>query len=314
MELVYEAIRTKKYVLEIDTKKLSQTSNISEELELLASMVGYKPYFGFSYQIILLIDKLLSSTTGQSSGLSGTPASRFSEILDSTANAIDSIRLKQLSIAEKNIKDSEYDVSINMTSEKDMVNSADSQNRDLPVISSDFEQSLKNLNTAEDAVNSLKHGIVDNNTISLNSFIPSDEIPVVLISHFENRPTVFSEELMSWAARLVTSGSAHVIFTSNNVSVYRDLQQEIPLKALTILTLGDASLENSLFYVYSRLRKNDQLDSSTSFEEFSNIHRNYLNPIGGRLVDLDYYTQGLIRGKTPEGKNSFNNVIKSQKP
>ncbi|OMJ07980.1 Mitochondrial escape protein 2, partial [Smittium culicis] len=80
IELVNEAIRNKKYVLEINSEKLAQSSNTTEELEILSDMVGYKPYFAFSYQLVLLIDKLLSSTTGQKSGLSGTPSSRFNEI------------------------------------------------------------------------------------------------------------------------------------------------------------------------------------------------------------------------------------------
>ncbi|OMJ20562.1 Mitochondrial escape protein 2 [Smittium culicis] len=358
MDLVNEAVRNKKYVLEINSDKLAQSSNMTEELEILADMVGYKPYFAFSYQLVLLIDKLLSSTTGQKSGLSGTPSSRFNEILDSTANVIDSIRLKQLSKLEKNrLKNEKIDSeSISLSSnnklsldpyeqllsdhtpsnlvrdelsyasslQENIVNSNSDNNKDQLSNNSNVESISENStkeNTSEQPINPSGNDsesandnfffaepsknnekISSNKSItSLDSAIPSDKIPVIVISHFINRPSKFSDDLIKWAARLVTSGSAHVIFTSNNISVYRDLQQAIPLKALTILTLGDASLENSLFYVYNRLKKINHLDQNTSFEAFSETHRNYLTNLGGRLTDLDLYMQGLVRGKNPQG-------------
>ncbi|PVU91469.1 hypothetical protein BB559_004119 [Furculomyces boomerangus] len=275
MEVVLEALENKKYALEIDAGKLAQASGFTERIEMLASMVGYKPYFASSYQFTLLLDKLLSSTTGQKSGLENTPSSWFTDILDTTALALDTIRFNQITEIKNNIN-----------KENKLKNKGKGK---LSIYSSKNTSEIGNRSIDTDE---------ESNLSGSSSTIPSSDIPVIVISHFMDPPMEFSEELIKWAARIVTNGSAHVVFTSSNSSIYRDLQQIIPQKSLNMITLGDAPLESSLPYVYNRLRFAKHVDSTTDMIEFSEMHSEALKPIGGRQNDLDYYVQEILRGKT----------------
>ncbi|PVU94463.1 hypothetical protein BB561_002524 [Smittium simulii] len=277
--LLSSVLNDKKYSIEIDCEKLSQSADFSSQLKLLAKMVGYRPYFSFSYQMVLLFDKLLTLTTGQPSGFYNSPSSRFSDILDTAAFAIDSFKFKQMEKINKKLDSS--------------TNSSQHSTTD-----------TNNLLMGKGDSNSVTFANPESESIESSLY---DEIPVIVISNFMNHSMEFSNNLIKWAAKIVTSGSAHVIFTSNNKSIYRELQQAIPLKTLNIITLGEASLSDSLSYVFTNLKTTGYYDKKYQLEDFIVSHNNAVSCIGSSKKDLDYYIHELISGKTSQ--ESLDSVV-----
>ncbi|PVV05154.1 hypothetical protein BB560_000323 [Smittium megazygosporum] len=277
--VVSEALLQKNNFIEIEADKLAHASGFDEQVKLLASMVGYRPYFRFTYQLVLLLDKLLKTVTDQPSGFYNSPSSRFTDVLNSVVSALEQLNKQQIRKLEKADKKTL------------LVNSSDDDDN---YVNISVDQVSKN----KDTIDTSPH---------LVGSVPYEDIPVIVISNFMNQPMEFSSNLIQWAAKLVSSGLAHVIFTSNNKSIHRDLQQAIPLKPLGIITLGDNSIKDSLKYVFNQLRASGELDNECKFEDFSEIHSKFVSGIGSVKKDLDYYIHEIIVGKS--GKDAFDNVV-----
>lgn len=121
-------------------------------------------------------------------------------------------------------------------------------------------------------------------------------IPVVFVKNFDYKGAdkdILFEVISSWAANLITSKTAHVIFVSDNVSVNKRLNKgmwisliqeknskdyiALPNKPLNSISLSDADKKNSLKFVTNRLTNIN----------LNNDDRKLIELIGGRVEDLE---------------------------
>lgn len=144
------------------------------------------------------------------------------------------------------------------------------------------------------------------------------ERPVIVIDNFlykqEGSELVY-ENISKWAAMLVESNVAHVIFLTTDISYPKILQKVLPDKLFRSVTLGDASPELALSYILKKLA--DQgLGNIKEDEKLSLEIMQQLNILGGRLVDLDFLARRLAVGDSPAAASeaivnqSANEIIK----
>ncbi|KAJ1918575.1 mitochondrial escape protein 2 [Mycoemilia scoparia] len=132
--------------------------------------------------------------------------------------------------------------------------------------------------------------------------IPPEDIPVVIISRFMDRPTPFASAIAEWAAELVENGLANVIVSTRNVSALRELQRALPQKTVNLLSINDASPEMAKSMVESQLTYSIEKTKSQRLKDIdlSSVIDKAVRILGGRLQDLQLFTQKVIGGQDPE--------------
>ncbi|BGP28115.1 mitochondrial escape protein 2 [Rhodotorula toruloides] len=121
-----------------------------------------------------------------------------------------------------------------------------------------------------------------------------ERLPVVVIKGFaakgEAKQEILWDVLSEWAAVLVENQIAHVIFTSDSVTLAKPLARALPSKPFNMISLTDASPEASLQYVSAKLASFDQ---TLPAEAFPSVAR-----LGGRQTDLELLVQKIRAGQT----------------
>ncbi|KAJ8325077.1 mitochondrial escape protein 2 [Batrachochytrium dendrobatidis] len=131
--------------------------------------------------------------------------------------------------------------------------------------------------------------------------VPEIEYPVIVIDGFlgkENARGHFLYDMMAeWAAVTATQYKvAHVIFISDNPAAVREIGKVIPTKSVETFILNDATPETALAYVHRRL---PELDTKSLWPS--------IEPLGGRLHDLDLLIQKIHAGLTPT--DAFDDIL-----
>ncbi|KAI9615603.1 hypothetical protein H4Q26_011545 [Puccinia striiformis f. sp. tritici PST-130] len=106
---------------------------------------------------------------------------------------------------------------------------------------------------------------------------------------------VLWECLAGWAARLTETGTAHVVFTSENSGALKPLGQAFSTRPVKSIVLTDASIDSALQYVSKRLSAHPNRKSTVSAKDLALIQI-----VGGRLTDLDSLVDKIESGLNVE--------------
>ncbi|KAJ1958326.1 mitochondrial escape protein 2, partial [Linderina pennispora] len=164
--------------------------------------------------------------------------------------------------------------------------------------------------------------IADENVDDLlgrNDLLPPEDIPIIILENVKDKDLMVDGVMLEWAASMVESGLAHVIATTHSIGGYRDIQRAQPQRAVSLLSLDDASPMNALLMLQSQLEpKAPQLPqdgriSSKDAEREAALYEEQLDAVsserlgaavdilGGRLEDLEVFVQKVKAGESIDG-------------
>ncbi|CCH60492.1 hypothetical protein TBLA_0C07010 [Henningerozyma blattae CBS 6284] len=272
--VVRHTLSDRENMLYLDCDKLIKSRTDAKFLRNAATQLGYFPIFPWFNSFTSIIDLTVQGLTGQKSGLSETKESQFRSMLTTSLASIRRIALK-------NYK---------------------------PIITQDSNE-----------INIKEEDYLQQHP---------EAKPVVIIDRFEGRSEIngfIYKELSDWASMLVQMNIAHVIFLTETVACNQQLAESLPNTVFKTLVLSDASKENSRGYVLSQLKdkftvpvpgnenvdekKQESADNTDNSEEGSkltalseqDIHEidNALEPLGGRMLDLQAFVRRVKSGEEP---------------
>ncbi|KAL1836896.1 hypothetical protein VTJ49DRAFT_4524 [Mycothermus thermophilus] len=145
-----------------------------------------------------------------------------------------------------------------------------------------------------------------------------EQRPVVVIDNFMHKSDekgIIYERISDWAAALVQSNIAHVIFVTTDTSFSKPLSRALPDRVLNQVTLGDLSPEVAKQFVVSQLesdngRKNTEPNDEDTASpppitdkqlrhDLSELDE-CIDGLGGRLTDLQVLARRLKVGQSPK--------------
>lgn len=117
--------------------------------------------------------------------------------------------------------------------------------------------------------------------------------PIVVINKFLKKsdgPNDFVYKMMAdWTAQLIQSNLAHVIYITHDVASILHLNESLPNQVFKTISLSDASSQSARQYVINELSNNDK---ESEIDEC-------LDPLGGRMLDLQSFVRRIRSGETP---------------
>ncbi|ANB13592.1 Yme2p [Sugiyamaella lignohabitans] len=151
--------------------------------------------------------------------------------------------------------------------------------------------------------------------------IHPEKKPVVVINHFLSRyeatnPFVY-KLIADWCAQLIRANVAHVIFITSDVSYEKVLSPALPNQVFKSLFVGDASADSARSFVLRQIevanKDNSKDDENSDTQEKDGKEKQQkvtineiqeldeaLEPLGGRLTDLQAFARRLKTGDTPD--------------
>ncbi|KAI0163416.1 RNA12 protein [Pestalotiopsis sp. NC0098] len=138
---------------------------------------------------------------------------------------------------------------------------------------------------------------------------------IVVIDNFLHKNgegnTIVYDKIAEWAAALVQSNVAHVIFLTNDSSYSKSLSKSLPDRVFRQVALGDLSPDVAKRFVISHLEGNDEpleeieADDGEEKPAPKPVKHNLkgldqcIGTLGGRLTDLEFLARRLKAGQTP---------------
>jgi len=124
--------------------------------------------------------------------------------------------------------------------------------------------------------------------------------PIVVIDNFLHHDghSVIYDKLADWAALLVSSNVAHVIFLTNDIGFQKSLARSLPDRLFRTVFLGDAKPESAKRYVLYHLE--GQTDRIQNDEKLMKELDASITALGGRLTDLEFLSRRIKAGETPQ--------------
>ncbi|KJE93910.1 hypothetical protein CAOG_04628 [Capsaspora owczarzaki ATCC 30864] len=296
--LLKTAIRDRKYKIVIHCDRLAGQSE-NEVLSRLASSTGFFPSFTWLLQAFNLADSLMAAATGQrlQSGTSNTTETQLKKILECTAIALSNITSAQREAAAQRAKNGKTGTAA--------LPSTPTPAPGLPVPPPVAEKQPANPSLLPSPELAPTLGLHPVNQPHLPTVVVHDdegrlldseaiEYPVVVIDGFydkdKDKNQLLYDRLAEWAALLVETHIAHVVFVSNNTSAVKPLAKALPNKAFETISLSDASSDAAVSYVKRGL---DHVPHVVAEDIPTSVA--YL---GGRLTDLQLLVQKVKAGMT----------------
>ncbi|BAO42513.1 mitochondrial escape protein 2 [Kluyveromyces marxianus] len=135
--------------------------------------------------------------------------------------------------------------------------------------------------------------------------------PVIVIDRFTNKAEMNGfvyKELSDWAAMLVQMNLAHVIFLTETVAPNQLLAESLPNQVFKMMSLSDASKKSARSYVLAQLKETNEEEDEGSVspinldmnEKFVEEIDDSLDPIGGRMLDLQAFVRRVKSGEQPK--------------
>jgi hypothetical protein len=123
--------------------------------------------------------------------------------------------------------------------------------------------------------------------------------PIVVIDNFLHHQghNIIYDKLADWAALLVASNVAHVIFLTNDIGFQKSLARSLPDRVFRTVFLGDAQPDSAKRYVLHNL--DDQASRITADEKLTKELEESITALGGRLTDLEFLSRRIKAGETP---------------
>ncbi|GAA5992192.1 hypothetical protein JCM10908_001812 [Rhodotorula pacifica] len=306
-----------KNVLTIDCEEmLKNARNESKLVSALASSTGYWPQFAFASSVSNLVDLATMGLIGQKAGFSASFEEQLKAILEVTGSALSSIatsvKTRTAAAIEESAKRKETAGQRRAIAEQLHTSGVRDGRIDTvtgpgivaelgggvegPAAGAEKETSAE---TEVEIVGPKSSALVraSANEFSDNGDQPSvsfERLPVVVIKGFATKGDAMQEKLWDvlsdWAAVLVENQVAHVIFTSDSVTMTKPLAKALPSKPFNLITLNDASPDASLQYVSAKLAAFDQTLPTSEHEAVALL--------GGRQTDLELLVQKIRAGQT----------------
>jgi len=141
---------------------------------------------------------------------------------------------------------------------------------------------------------------------------------VVVIDNFMYRNednTIVYDRIAEWAAALVQSDIAHVIFLTNDSSYSKALSKPLPDRVFRHVALGDLSLDVAKRFVQNHLTAGAAITNAESAElNAENLKEKQptqnitdlsglddcIGTLGGRLTDLEFLARRIKAGQSPQ--------------
>ncbi|KAH0538375.1 hypothetical protein FGG08_005024 [Glutinoglossum americanum] len=142
--------------------------------------------------------------------------------------------------------------------------------------------------------------------------------PVVVIDNFlhkhEEGSPVYNK-ISEWAAALVTTNVAHVVFLTHDVAFPKSLSKALPDRVFRTVSLGDCTPEAAKRLVLARLDAYDPGRAGGQAKELVVSQREQhleeldecIGILGGRLTDLEFLARRMKTGETP--KKAMDGII-----
>lgn len=247
-------------VLYLDCDKFIKSRTDAKFLRNAANQLGYFPIFPWFNSVTNVIDLMVQGLTGQKSGLSETKEAQFRNMLTTALMSIRHIALKGYRTTLKNGDET------------------------IAIKEEDYLQ---------------QH---------------PEEKPVIVIDRFSAKSEIngfIYKELSDWAAMLLQMNIAHVIFLTETVAPNQLLSESLPTQVFKTLILSDASKENSKKYVLAQLLDQRSAGSTESAENTVEDKQDLdekrteeiddvLEPLGGRMLDLQAFVRRVKSGEEPK--------------
>lgn len=133
--------------------------------------------------------------------------------------------------------------------------------------------------------------------------------PVVVIENFlhkANESGMVYDKIAEWAAALMTTNIAHVIFLTDDVSFSKSLSKALPDRVFRQIILSDCSPDTAKRFVMKHLEMDTegvagkkQLTEAQSRSDFDELDET-INILGGRLMDLEFLARRIKTGESPK--------------
>ncbi|KAK7980721.1 glutathione S-transferase [Apiospora arundinis] len=140
---------------------------------------------------------------------------------------------------------------------------------------------------------------------------------IVVIDNFLHKSegnAIVYDKIAEWAAALVQSNVAHVVFLTNDSSYSKSLSKSLPDRVFRQVSLGDLSPEVAKSFVVSHLEGDDEpvavidddddepAEKVAKSKQAVNLREldDCIGTLGGRLTDLEFLARRLRAGQTPK--------------
>jgi hypothetical protein len=140
---------------------------------------------------------------------------------------------------------------------------------------------------------------------------------IVVIDNFMYRNedhAIVYDKIADWAAALVQSNVAHVIFLTNDSSYTKSLTKSLPDRVFRHVALGDLSLDVAKRFVMNHLTADAAADEKANASDASDHQEKQMAAnvqglselddcigiLGGRLTDLEFLARRIKAGQTPK--------------
>ncbi|KAI2632364.1 RNA12 protein-domain-containing protein [Hypoxylon sp. NC1633] len=169
-------------------------------------------------------------------------------------------------------------------------------------------------------------GIADRSKSDLDASLPVDAYleahpekrPVIVIDNFlhkGNTKTIVYDKLAEWAATLVQSNVAHVIFLTNDSSYSKYLSKALPDRIFRQAALGDLSADVAKRYILNHIGEDEEPQPKATDDDAAETGEKQPQPkirpdlselddcidtLGGRLTDLEFLARRLKAGQNPK--------------
>jgi len=129
--------------------------------------------------------------------------------------------------------------------------------------------------------------------------------PVVVIDNFLHHGghSVIYDKLADWAALVVSTNVAHVIFVTNDIGFQKSLAKSLPNRVFRTVFLGDANPESAKRYVLHHLDSQTDSQTDRSIKHDEKLMKELddsIAALGGRLTDLGFLARRIKAGETPQ--------------
>ncbi|KAH9893720.1 RNA12 protein-domain-containing protein [Xylariomycetidae sp. FL2044] len=184
-------------------------------------------------------------------------------------------------------------------------------------------QLQKILQTAANALTEIdishRHSTDSDADLAVDAYLEAhpEKRAVVVIDNFlckDDNNFIVYDKIAEWAATLVQSNVAHVIFMTNDSSYSKSLSKSLPDRVFRQLVLGDLSPKVAKNFILKHMSADDAHESVSDNDaddpqEKQPRPKPHINPreldecittVGGRLHDLEFLVRRLKSGQTPK--------------
>lgn len=260
----------RKKVLYLDCDAIVKARSETKLIEEVANQLGYFPVFSWLSSISQFIDLGVQSMTGQKSGLSESKETQIKNMFLLTSQAVKSVALHEYQDYKKEI-----------TKRRKRQEHRKRQNPELDIKLDEIMKEEEYLQQHPEAK------------------------PIIVINKYltksENSNDFFYKMVGDWSASLIQSNVAHVIYITTDVGSVLQLNNSLPNQVFKTISLNDASEVGSYQYVMNQLK-------DLRYEKFDNkVIKDSLQPLGGRLLDLQSFIRRIKSGETPH--EALNEIV-----